>query len=476
MKSPDRRSEGIAHPRSVRQADADYQGFPSFEEWSKISVDAQRWEEYAARLPEHGRLSSDQLKRAQDVARRAAAVDTGAIEGLYEVDRGFTFTVATQAAMWEAAVNEKGPEVRALIESQLEAYVFVLDMATQATPVTEAWIRALHAQITAGQEFYLVQSEAGPQRQKLAHGEYKLLPNHVQRPDGKIHFYAPVDLTPAEMNRLVSELQSEAFLEAHPVLRASYAHYALTVVHPFADGNGRVARALASVFTYRSNRIPLLVLADTRAEYISALEAADRGAHLPLVDFVAERGIDAILLVEQCLQAADSPQASGAVAAIEKLYTTRGGFTHDQVDQAGISFFEALEQEAERQVSGYQIEGQLTTTTIDATANTTYDVYPSTHRLPMRGGHVLRITAATQAPADTRQSISFSLEVPRDADTDDDVIIRNLNSQEAFTARVSECTPTLSAAALMRIRIFLERMIGELLQEVSAAATESLGR
>jgi len=358
-------------------------------------------------------------------------VDTGAIDGLYEVDRGFTFTVATQAAMWEAAVNEKGPEVRALIESQLEAYDFVLDMATRATPVTEAWIRALHARITAGQEFYMVQTEAGPQRQKLPHGEYKLLPNHVQRPDGKIHSYTPVDLTPAEMNRLVSELQSEAFLEAHPVLQASYAHYALTVVHPFADGNGRVARALASVFTYRSNRIPLLVLADTRAEYISVLEAADKGTYLPLVDFVAERGIDAILLVEQCLQAADSPQASGAVAAIEKLYTTRGGFTHDQVDQAGIAFFEALVQEAERQVSGYQIEGQLTTT-IDATANTTYDIYLSTHRLPMRGGHVLRITATTQAPANTRQSISFGVEVPRDAAADDDVIIRNQNTQEAF--------------------------------------------
>ena len=303
----------------------------------------------------------------------------------------------------------------------------------------------------------------------------KLLPNHVERPDGKIHSYAPVDLTPAEMNRLVSELQSDAFLAAHPVLQASYAHYALTVVHPFADGNGRVARALASVFTYRSNRIPLLILVDTRAEYISALEAADKGTYPPLVDFVAERGIDAILLVEQCLKSADSPQASDAVAAIRKLYTTRGGYTHKQVDEAGISLFEALTHEVQQQLASYQIEGQLSTKVRDE-ANIGYNVQLQTHRPPMSGGRYLQISATTEAPARTTKDRAFILEVPRDADADDDVIIRNDGTQEAFTARVSECTPTLSAAALIRIRIFVERVISELLQEVSAAATETFWR
>ncbi len=227
IESADHRGEGADLNINPRQADAGYKTFPSFEEWSKTIVDTERWDRYTARLPGHGTLTSDQLKRAQEVARRAAAVDTGAIEGLYEVDRGFTFTVAMQTAMWETTLDKKGPEVRALIESQLEAYDSVLDMATQSTAVTEAWIRALHAQICGSQEFYVVQTEVGPQKQKLPHGEYKRLPNHVQRPDGKIHSYAPVDLTPAEMSRFVSELRSERFLAAHPVLQASYAHYGL---------------------------------------------------------------------------------------------------------------------------------------------------------------------------------------------------------------------------------------------------------
>lgn len=221
--------------------------------------------------------SPDLLRRAQDVVSRAAAVDTGALEGLYETDRGFTFTVATQAAVWETLVDKKGQRVRTLIEAQLDAYDSVLDLATKRRPVTEAWIRGLHAEICRGQKTYMVQTERGPQEQQLPLGEYKNLPNHVRGRDGEMHSYAPADSTPDEMHRLCEELRSEAFVNAHPVLQASYAHYAFVVVHPFADGNGRVARALASVYTYRSHSIPLLVLVDNRNEYISALEAADRG-------------------------------------------------------------------------------------------------------------------------------------------------------------------------------------------------------
>jgi Fic family protein len=63
--------------------------------------------------------------------------------------------------------------------------------------------------------------------------------------DGTIHAYAPVEVTGPEMHRLINELQTTEFEEADYVLQASYAHYALVSIDPFADGNGRVARALA---------------------------------------------------------------------------------------------------------------------------------------------------------------------------------------------------------------------------------------
>ena len=46
----------------------------------------------------------------------------------------------------------------------------------------------------------------------------------------------------------------------HPAVQAAYAHYALTAIHPFADGNGRLARTVASVFLMRSAGVPLFLV------------------------------------------------------------------------------------------------------------------------------------------------------------------------------------------------------------------------
>ena len=117
-------------------------------------------------------------------------------------------------------------------------------------------------------------------------GQYKQHPNHVLPPDGSLHSYAPVLETQMEMQRFVGELNTDGFRTAHPALQAAYAHHAFVWIHPFADGNGRVARALASIFTLRTDSIPLLILLEHKAEYLTALREADRGQRQPVVNFV----------------------------------------------------------------------------------------------------------------------------------------------------------------------------------------------
>ncbi len=225
----------------------------------------------------------------------------------------------------------------------------VLDFATQNRPIAEAWIRDLHAEICRSQDSYLVQTSRGPQEQRLPKGQYKHLPNHVRDRNDNIHAHAPVDLTPAEMHRLCEELRSEAFEDAHPVLQAAYAHYAFVVIHPFADGNGRVARALASIYMYRLHSVPLLILMDTRDEYISALEDADGKNYQSFVDFVLERALDGIQLVKESMDAAEAPRADDVIAKLQKLYVTKGGYTHEEIDQAGVSLLAAFREELQQQ-------------------------------------------------------------------------------------------------------------------------------
>jgi hypothetical protein len=142
---------------------------------------------------------------------RAAAIDTGALEGLYDVDRGFTLSVAGRAGDWEAALQRKGSKAVRFIEAQIKAYDYVTELAAQETPLTEASIRALHAELCASQETYTVLTPVGWQEQPLPRGEYKRHPNHVMTPGGTLHAYAPVQSTAMEMERLCTELRADLF-------------------------------------------------------------------------------------------------------------------------------------------------------------------------------------------------------------------------------------------------------------------------
>jgi Fic family protein len=243
----------------------------------------------------------EQVSRVMDETLRTAAVDTGALEGLYVTDRGFTRTVATKAATWEMQAAEKGDHVRGAIEDAIAAYEMVLDVTTaQMLPfVTETWIRQLHEVICASQQTYRVYVDSlnAFQDQKLPLGEYKKMPNSPTLASGETHEYASPLETPVEMTRLIEELRTKEFLAAHPVVQAAYAHYAFVCIHPFVDGNGRVARALASAFLYRGPGVPLVVFADQRNPYLDALEAADAGNPGVFVRFLTERVIDTVNLV-----------------------------------------------------------------------------------------------------------------------------------------------------------------------------------
>jgi Fic family protein len=292
---------------SLAQADQLYRGFPDFSTWGELSSeDADLWSRFAASLEERRREASPEtLKASVEVAVRAAALDTGAIEGLYSVDRGFTMTVALQSLTWEQAIEERGAGVRELFEAQLAAYELVLDAVTQKLPITEAWIRALHERLCEPQKTYRVLTDMGWQEQDLPRGQYKNRPNHVRLTDGTFHAYAPVDRVADEMHRLIEQIRTPEFEAAHPVLQASYCHYAFVVIHPFADGNGRVARALASTFFYRAQSIPLVIFENQRPAYLDSLRAADLGDFRPVISFFLDRGIDTMQLVSESLMTAE---------------------------------------------------------------------------------------------------------------------------------------------------------------------------
>jgi hypothetical protein len=148
------------------------------------------------------------------------------------------------------------------------------------------------------------------------------------------------------MHRLVEILTSPEFEAAHPVLQASYAHYALVNIHPFADGNGRVARALASLYFYRAVSTPLVIFANQRLSYFDALYSADNGRLEPLMDLFRDRGIDTMQLLTEDLRAAMLPDLDTLVAEIKELPETNAW----QIDAVTARIMTAIEQELGQQL------------------------------------------------------------------------------------------------------------------------------
>jgi hypothetical protein len=309
-------------PDDSDEAQAGYQPFPSFADWASLRVDSGVYDGYAAMLDRlRAQIEPERLERAVRTATRLAAIDTGAIEGLYEVDRGFTMTVAVQSATWEAAIDAREPVVRRSFEDALRAYDFVLDIATGRTEISEKAIKEIHALICASQDTYRVFTSLGWQERPLSRAEYKTLPNNPTRTaTGRTHAYARPSDTPAEMARLVTELRSAPFQQAHPILQAAYAHYGFVAIHPFADGNGRVARALASAYLYRRPGVPLVIFADQKDEYLDALEAGDAGDPEVFARFVEARVADVVGIIEVTTARPVTPPISTSLAALRELY------------------------------------------------------------------------------------------------------------------------------------------------------------
>lgn len=68
---------------------------------------------------------------------------------------------------------------------------------------------------------------------------------------GEITFRPPPAVeVPYLMEDFIIWLNNETGRETHPVMRAGIAHYALASIHPFVDGNGRTARAFATLVLF----------------------------------------------------------------------------------------------------------------------------------------------------------------------------------------------------------------------------------
>ncbi len=173
----------------------------------------------------------------------------------------------------------------------------IIEMAKDAErPLSELFIKELNKTILVKSFWKDAISPNGiPTRKKIEIGQYKTSPNSVQLKNGEIHEYSSPEETPALIGDLLSWYQ-EKRNELHPVHLAAEFHYKFVCIHPFDDGNGRVARLIMNYILLKHNYPMVIIKSEDKENYLTALQKADTGNLLALIEYIEKQSIASLEL------------------------------------------------------------------------------------------------------------------------------------------------------------------------------------
>ena len=234
------------------------------------------WQSISAkknRLDELRPLSAEALAKLEHYYDIELTYTSNAIEGN-------TLSAVETTLVIEQGVTIGGKPLKDHLEAldHYDAIRYVRDLARPpGAPFSENDVRSLHS---------LVVKRSRPD---IA-GRYADLARYVRTEAGRHMFPSPAEIPP-----LMGDFAS--WLRAAPDTpeTAFTAHRRLVDIHPFNDGNGRVARLLMNLILIRAGYPPIAVRPEDRPAYIRALQQAQAGEGAESFDDLLYQRLDATL-------------------------------------------------------------------------------------------------------------------------------------------------------------------------------------
>ena len=288
-------------------------------------------------LTERVRALQDELDamRPLDAERVGKAMQRLRLEWTYHSNaiEGNSLTYGETRALLMHGVTAQGKPLKDHLDvkGHREALDYLERLVQGEEPLTLAAIREIH-RVLLGEPYEAVAETPGGQRTRrtITPGELKTQPNHVVTETGETHYYARPEETPDLMQDLVDDYRAGwAHVEAggvDAVVFAADLHHRFADVHPFDDGNGRMARLLMNLVLMRAGYPPAVIRQENRPAYYGALAEADAGSLDALVRFVAGELEATLDLYLRTLRGEPDPTAfSRRVALLKKEVETSGG-------------------------------------------------------------------------------------------------------------------------------------------------------
>ena len=168
-------------------------------------------------------------------------------------------------------------DVQEMTASNVALRMITEEAARKDAPLTQNLIRALHKTLLR-EDYTLYRNLPGGQiTSYVIHaGHYKSRPNSVITRYGDRFDYASPEETPALMTDLVDWYNTaEQSGKFTPVELAAIFHYRFLRIHPFEDGNGRMARLMSNYILARRGYPMIVVRSRKKKEYLEALHKTD---------------------------------------------------------------------------------------------------------------------------------------------------------------------------------------------------------
>ena len=238
-------------------------------------------------MPSNILATIDRLKQDLDALRPLPPEVAGRVEQKLRIEsnyhsnalEGNTLTLGETRSLLLHGLTARGKPMREHldIEGYDRAIKELARMAREDHPLSESSICNLHRVLL--NEPYEVETAAADgrnTRRPIAVGSYKRTANNVVTSTGETYYFTPPEQVPHAMHELTAWYHAQEDQGEHPILIAAIFHYRFVRIHPFDDGNGRMARLLMNRILLRHGYPLAIVRRDTRDRYLQELERADQ--------------------------------------------------------------------------------------------------------------------------------------------------------------------------------------------------------
>src|ERR1035437_7409289 len=222
-----------------------------------------RIDEKMKRLDSIRPIPADALEKLHDEMRLAHTYHSNAIEGN-------SLTLQETKLVLEEGLTIGGKSLREHIEANNNAKAFDLmeELAKKKRSIDHITIQEIHEIVTKG-----ILDDAGRYR------------------TGNVRIAGAVKTPPdwSKIVKLMDELiEKIAKSKEHPVEITSFLRHRFVEIHPFSDGNGRIARLLMNLYLIARDYPPVVLKKEERGKYYKSLKTADTGNLAPFANFIAK--------------------------------------------------------------------------------------------------------------------------------------------------------------------------------------------